>query len=195
MKNPIRNQSGSYILIKNSNFKNLNALYETNALAITGERKLTYKPCGTICPTYTTYTHKGIIMTLEDFGGRVEILGSTFENNAHYISDFLYRGDSQTPLDSITTYRDASNTKELQFRTCNQINQFSKFLFGESLEFTQGKSTSDIDSLFEQYERLGLIYISRNKDVVIIKDNTFKKNIGTFGGAITINSPDWNQGK
>jgi hypothetical protein len=134
-------------------------------------------------------------MTLEDFGGRVEILGSTFENNAHYISDILYRGDSQAPLDSITTYRDASNTKELQFRTCNQINQFSKFLFGESLEFTQGKSTSDIDSLFEQYERLGLIYISRNKDVVIIKDNTFKKNIGTFGGAITINSPDWNQGK
>ena len=31
--------------------------------------------------------------------------------------------------------------------------------------------------------------------MVIIKDNTFKKNIGTFGGAITINSPDWNQGK
>jgi hypothetical protein len=49
--------------------------------------------------------------------------------------------------------------------------------------------------MFEQYERLGLIYISRNKDVVVIKDNTFKKNIGTFGGAITINSPDWNQGK
>jgi hypothetical protein len=68
-------------------------------------------------------------------------------------------------------------------------------LFGESLEFTQGKSPTDIDSFFEQYERLGLIYISRNKDVVIIKDNTFKKNIGTFGGAITINSPDWNQGK
>jgi hypothetical protein len=97
----------------------LNAFYETNALAITGERKLTYKPCGLICPTFTTYTHKGIIMTLEDFGGRVEVVGSTFENNAHYISDILYRGDSQTPLESINTYRDASNTKELQFRTCN----------------------------------------------------------------------------
>jgi hypothetical protein len=57
---------------------------------------------------------------------------------------------------------------------------------------TQGKSAYDIESFFEQYERLGLIYISRIKDVVIIKDNIFKKNIGTFGGAITINSPNWN---
>ena len=57
---------------------------------------------------------------------------------------------------------------------------------------TQGKFAYDIESFFEQYERLGLIYISRIKDVVIIKDNIFKKNIGTFGGAITINSPNWN---
>ena len=53
----------------------------------------------------------------------------------------------------------------------------------------------DLDSLYESYERLGLIYISRNKDLVLIKDNTFRSNIGTHGGAITINSPDWTTGQ
>ncbi len=50
---------------------------------------------------------------------------------------------------------------------------------------------TDLDEFFDDFERLGLIYISRNKQKVIIKDNYFSKNIGTFGGAITINSPDW----
>jgi hypothetical protein len=34
-------------------------------------------------------------MNLEDFGGRIEIIGSNFDRNAHYIPDILYRGDSQ----------------------------------------------------------------------------------------------------
>jgi hypothetical protein len=29
---------------------------------------------------------------------------------------------------------------------------------------------------------------------MIIKDNNFSSNIGTFGGAITVNSPDWKNG-
>lgn len=41
------------------------------------------------------------------------------------------------------------------------------------------------------FERMGVVYISRNKQQVIIRDNTFKYNIGTFGGALTINSPNW----
>ena len=42
---------------------------------------------------------------------------------------------------------------------------------------------------------MGLIYISRNKDSVIIEGNQFNRNIGLFGGAITINSPDWRYNK
>lgn len=30
---------------------------------------------------------------------------------------------------------------------------------------------------------------------MLIKDNQFLHNIGTFGGAISINSPDWSKGK
>jgi hypothetical protein len=35
-----------------------------------------------------------------------------------------------------------------------------------------------------------VIYISRTRNTVILESNTFLRNIGLFGGAITINSPD-----
>ena len=73
-------------------------------------------------------------MTLEDFGGRVEVVGSNFENNAHYIPDILYRGDSQSPLESISAFRDISPTGELQFRICNNETGESKYFFGQSIE-------------------------------------------------------------
>lgn len=39
-----------------------------------------------------------------------------------------------------------------------------------------------------------MIYISRNSDKVVIWDNYFASNIGTFGGALTIDSPNWSFG-
>lgn len=45
--------------------------------------------------------------------------------------------------------------------------------------------------MFDTFERLGVIYISRNRDKIIIRNNKFYRNSGTFGGAITINSPDY----
>ena len=46
----------------------------------------------------------------------------------------------------------------------------------------------DIDSYYDLFERLSLIYVSRNRGTIIIRDNNFTGNIGTFGGAISINS-------
>ena len=49
----------------------------------------------------------------------------------------------------------------------------------------------DVETLFLTFERLGVIYISRNRDKMIFNDVNFLNNIGTFGGAITVNSPDF----
>lgn len=58
--------------------------------------------------------------------------------------------------------------------------------------FGRGFTTSDdMDLLFDKFERLGLIYISRNRYPMIFRQNKFWRNIGTFGGAITINSPNF----
>ena len=60
------------------------------------------------------------------------------------------------------------------------------YFFGDCINFDQ-----DLDEYYDTFERLSTIYISRNKGAIIIKNNLFSKNIGTFGGAISINSPDF----
>ena len=49
----------------------------------------------------------------------------------------------------------------------------------------------DVDQLFDKFERLSVIYISRNRRLMYFKNNRFYRNVGTFGGAITINSPNF----
>ena len=39
-----------------------------------------------------------------------------------------------------------------------------------------------------------MIYVARSMDLILIKGNTFTQNIGSFGGAITIDSPNWRTG-
>jgi hypothetical protein len=60
-----------------------------------------------------------------------------------------------------------------------------KYFF--NLGFSQD---DDIEEFFDKFERLSVIYISRNKKSMIFTNNAFDSNIGTFGGAITINSPN-----
>ena len=58
--------------------------------------------------------------------------------------------------------------------------------------FTSGyRYLDDVDSFFDKLERMSVIYISRNKKPMYFKQNRFWRNTGTFGGAITINSPNF----
>jgi len=53
----------------------------------------------------------------------------------------------------------------------------------------------DLEDFFDAFERLGTLYISRNKGQVVLVANRFSQNIGTFGGAVTINGQDWSNGE
>jgi hypothetical protein len=75
-------------------------------------------------------------------------------------------------------------TKEYKVMVCDTTNIADKHLLIDGIS-----ATTDIDSLYNAFERNTLIYISRNRNTVIIYNNTFTNNIGTFGGAISINSP------
>lgn len=47
-------------------------------------------------------------------------------------------------------------------------------------------------TLFNRFERhSGAIYISRPTKPVLFIENSFKENIGLFGGAVIINSPNF----
>ena len=50
---------------------------------------------------------------------------------------------------------------------------------------------TEMDALYDKFERLSVIYISRNRKLMYFKDNRFYRNTGTFGGAISINSPNF----
>ncbi len=53
----------------------------------------------------------------------------------------------------------------------------------------------NVDSYYDKFERLAVIYISRNRNLMYFKANRFFRNLGTFGGAITIDSPNFKSGK
>jgi hypothetical protein len=54
-------------------------------------------------------------------------------------------------------------------------------------------SSRNLDELYDLFERHTTIYISRNTKPVIFKNNVLEENIGLFGGAISINSPNWSE--
>jgi hypothetical protein len=68
--------------------------------------------------TYPTFLHKGIIINVEDFLGRIEIVNSKFIKNMHYIPGILYRSDSKSTL-AVSAFTDTSVTQELQLQNCD----------------------------------------------------------------------------
>jgi predicted sulfurtransferase len=50
-----------------------------------------------------------------------------------------------------------------------------------------------VEDIYHYFETQSVIYIARNKQEMIFKDNLFENNIGLFGGAITIESPDFTE--
>ena len=44
-----------------------------------------YDYIGTNTVGYQSFLHKGIVLNVEDYGGYIEIVSSTFTNNMHYI--------------------------------------------------------------------------------------------------------------
>jgi hypothetical protein len=116
----------------------------------------------------------------------VEVAGSNFERNMHYIPAIHYKFQKPQSAGNSLSFFDSSTTQEYQLSICSQVNYTDQYFFNMGFFYSD-----DLDSFFDSFERLSVIYISRNRDSTIIKDNTFKQNIGTFGGAISINSPRW----
>ena len=76
--------------------------------------------------------------------------------------------------------------KEYAFGIYDESTATSSFLLSDAYDVT-----FDIESLYNKFERLSPIYISRNRDKMIFAGNRFENNIGTFGGAVLVNSPDF----
>lgn len=78
------------------------------------------------------------------------------------------------------------NLDEYAFAVCDTKTKVNKYLMSDGYSFA-----SDIESIFSKMESMSVIYISRNAGLMIFLNTQFRKNIGTFGGALTINSPNF----
>jgi hypothetical protein len=80
MTQTLKNNTDAYVLISDSSFTNLNAYTKVLSLANIG----TSAPYELLTQGVDSFTvpmvvNKGIVMNLEDFGGIVEIVHSTFQ--------------------------------------------------------------------------------------------------------------------
>lgn len=109
----LKSDRDSSIILKNSTFKNLNAFSLTRSLALTGMSQIT-DTIENSDISYPTFVNKGIVLNLEEFGGRIEIVSCTFEKNFHYIPFINYTGSSYAGT-SVEMFTDTYGTKELHF--------------------------------------------------------------------------------
>lgn len=74
--------------------------------------------------------------------------------------------------------------QEVRMGTCSDNQKDIRFME------TVLRQSEDVEELYDLFERISVIYISRPRNSVLFDSNIFSRNIGMFGGAITINSPD-----
>jgi hypothetical protein len=127
-----------------------------------------------------------VVLNIEAFRGDVELYNNTITKNFIYIPEiYLYNKSRSTGYGLDQFY--LNNTNEYAFTTCDAATGVNKYLFADGYSYeTELEST-----LFPKLERLSIVYISKNIGNQIFYKNTFLRNIATFGGAITINSPNW----
>jgi len=94
MPTAIYNDTGSFIIIKDCTFNNLNFLTNVTALAIydgvTPKRSfIGFNSLESL--QYDSFIHKSIILNVEDFNGTIEIDGCSFLNNFHFIPEIMNR--------------------------------------------------------------------------------------------------------
>jgi hypothetical protein len=118
MNSTLKNDTDAFILISGSTFTNLNAYTKVKSLGFISSY-IEVNTGGVLDAFNVPYfKNKGIVLNVEDFGGRIEIVDSTFEKNMHYIPAIMYTGESKADL-VINNFEDSTN-EELFFTVCYQ---------------------------------------------------------------------------
>ncbi len=118
MNKTLKNDTDSYILVSGSTFTNMNAYSKVTSLAFM-DSSIEINTGGALDSfTIPYFKNKGIVLNVEDFGGRIEFVNSKFDRNMHYIPAIMYTGESKADL-VINNFEDSTN-EELFFTICYQ---------------------------------------------------------------------------
>lgn len=98
MTTPSGLEIGSSITLKDSTFDNLNAFTNLSALAIYEGKEVKVTMVEDTVDSFEVpaFIHKGIVLNIQDFNGKVEITGCTFKRNTHFIPSIYYSTHSNS---------------------------------------------------------------------------------------------------
>lgn len=147
--------------------------------------------------SFRTFQDQGLILNTNGFSGTIEVANSTFTANIAYIQQVLiyeyqtgtdfYSFDSQEMLIQFSN----QDQTYLQFKQCVDQTWTSRYLFNEVIDPDQ---TFDDSIVVDMIENVAAFMIKGNRGPVIFSGNTFRDNIGTTGGVIHIEDPDFRFG-
>jgi hypothetical protein len=128
---------------------------------------------------------RGIVLTLHDFAGQIELIGNTIKNNHAFIPSAIasnaqkFSKEVYDPIELILPQ--SLQTENLYFEYFSQDLNTSVFFLNHFDPATEGPLLS------ENYESVSAIYIKEKVGKpIIFEDNLFQGNVGLFGGAVHI---------
>ena len=130
---------------------------------------------------------------MQGFPGGIELHRCIVSKNLVYIPDIFPSMRSQgfdfesntikAAINELAQYRD-DNLFQFGLKRCDQFRV--RRLFSDFLSSFKDHP----DQLLVQMERQSAIYIAKPEKPVIFRNNTFSDNLGIFGGAIFVDSPN-----
>ena len=136
-------------------------------------------------------------MNTNGYAGAIEVANSTFTSNMAYIQEILIYetivSDEYYAFDDkemIVQFSNADQTY-IQFKKCVDNAWTGRYFFREVID----PDTEFDDSLVvDNLENVAPFMIKGNRGAIIFSGNTFSDNIGTTGGVIHIEYPDFRYG-
>ena len=140
--------------------------------------------------------NKGIVLTVKDFNGRVEVIGSKIDKNMVFIPSAIFSNSNkfnQTAFNpSISDFMYKKNTtlsKTFGDDAFLELVKYEPNVLKHNIHFLNYiDPASQAQILTDKYTSISPIYLENiSGEHVIFKDNIFDSNIGIHGGALSIN--------
>ena len=146
---------------------------------------------------WNRFQDQGLILNTNGYSGSIEVKDCEIEANIAYIQEMLIYESLTTDTfydfkdkEMIIEFSDTDQTS-LQFKKCVDVTYTSNYFFKEVID---PDKEFDDSVVIDTIENVSVFMIKGNEGAMIFSGNEFKENIGTTGGVIHIESPEFRYG-
>ena len=143
---------------------------------------------------WRTFKNRGLIINTQGFHGAIRVSNSKITKNMVYIKEILIEPALTTEEyynvddgDGLSNF--ATDDKVLKFKVCKADGSYTSEYY---MAMVIDPDTEFDDGLYVQHmEQMSPFFIYANGGPIVFIDNEFSENIGTTGGAIHIEQPNF----